>query len=202
MYIGNMEGFRVPLATGNAPRGCQLVEEAEALGEGGPLSHFAKTGRTAETIPANVETPPTEKPLQHATRPQSSTLQRLLQEVQDEQKLLATTHCDLSSELDATKGKVDLIQMQNAQLLKQNADMKSKLDLLMKLVLVLGGTEMKDKMETLIKEEDNETKEKVKVDLNEHLVEAEVDENLQVNVLNLEPPQDALLSTPAPSAST
>ena len=72
----------------------------------------------------------------------------------------------------------------------------------MQLVVATGGCEMKDEMETVIKEESKGTEEKSNSGLTGDQEEAEDQELRQVDALNLEPPQDALLSTPAPSTST
>ena len=58
----------------------------------------------------------------------------------------------LTSELEVLKFKMDTLTMQNSILLKKNEKMERDLDLVTKLVLVLGQKDHKDEMETMVKD--------------------------------------------------
>ena len=131
----------------------QLQQNLDLQNQTGPLSDFARTGAvsglfsTPSTTGQVTTVDSTQQPQQLPWSQPLPTLGvqgKLFEEV-------ITIMAVLTSQLDAVKFEVDTLATQNSILLTQNKKLEKNLDLVTKLVLVLGRAEHHEEMHNLVR---------------------------------------------------
>ena len=151
-FDGDLNGFRPGDET--TPIVSQLPQDSSLQNQTGPLSDFAQTGAVTGLFGTSSNDAPltTENKTQ---QPQVHPWSLPLPTRGDQGKVIeemTTMVAVLTSELDVVKFQMDTLATQNSILLKKNEKMERDIDLVTKLVLVLGREDHKDEMETMVKD--------------------------------------------------